>query len=100
MAKSQNLLIGATENYLVTREFERLATREQRLAVLDCLFAQNADRRPGEIYASLSRKVGIDPKLVADQLGHGLGVNLDVYTVAALDQRRQAVEVLEASLVQ
>src|SRR5262249_50096802 len=25
MAKSQNLLFGATENYLVTREFERLA---------------------------------------------------------------------------
>jgi len=49
-------------------------------------------------HASLSRQVGIDPKLVADQLGHGLGVNLDVYTVAALDQRCQAVEVLEASL--
>ena len=31
---------------------------------------------------------------VADQLGHGLGVNLDVYTVAALDKRQDAVEVL------
>jgi integrase len=51
-------------------------------------------------HASLSRQAGIDPKLVADQLGHGLGVNLDVYTVAALDKRRQAVEVLEASLTQ
>jgi uncharacterized tellurite resistance protein B-like protein len=39
MAKSQNLLFGATENYLVTREFERMATREQKLVVLDCLFA-------------------------------------------------------------
>src|SRR5262249_6138930 len=27
-------------------------------------------------HASLSRQAGIDPKLVADQLGHGLGVNL------------------------
>ena len=36
-------------------------------------------------HASLSRQAGIDPKLVADQLGHGLGVNLDVYTVAGLD---------------
>jgi len=45
------------------------------------------------------RVQGIDPKLVADQLGHGLGVNLDVYTVAALDRRQDAVEVLEASLV-
>jgi uncharacterized tellurite resistance protein B-like protein len=32
MAKSQNLLFGSTENYLVTREFERMATREQKLA--------------------------------------------------------------------
>jgi hypothetical protein len=30
-------------------------------------------------HASLSRKVGRDPKLVPDQLGHGLGVNFDVY---------------------
>jgi hypothetical protein len=44
-------------------------------------------------------RVGIDPKIVADQLGHGLGVNLDVYTVAALDKRQDAVEVLKASLV-
>src|SRR5262249_44382175 len=50
-------------------------------------------------HASLSRQVGIDPKLVADQLGHGLSVNLDVYTVAALEPRQHAVEVLEASLV-
>jgi len=50
-------------------------------------------------HASLSRQAGIDPKLVADQLGHGLGVNLDVYTVAALERRQDAVEVLEASLV-
>ncbi len=39
MAKTQNLLFGSTENYLVTREFERMATREQKLALLECLFA-------------------------------------------------------------
>src|SRR5499425_2757182 len=50
-------------------------------------------------YASLSRQAGIDPKLVADQLGHGLGVNLDVYTVAALDQRQHAVQALETTLI-
>jgi integrase len=49
-------------------------------------------------HASLSRQAGIDPKLVADQLGHGLGVNLNVYTVAALDKRQDAVEVLESAL--
>ena len=50
-------------------------------------------------HASLSRQAGIDPKLVADQLGHGLGISLDVYTVAALDKRQTAVQVLEASLL-
>src|SRR5262249_36324931 len=49
-------------------------------------------------HATLSRQAGIDPKIVADQRGHGLGVNLDVYTIAALDKRQHAVEVLEASL--
>src|SRR5262245_47105169 len=50
-------------------------------------------------HATLSRQAGIDPKLVADQLGHGLGVHLDVYTVAALEKRQQAVDLLEATLV-
>jgi uncharacterized tellurite resistance protein B-like protein len=39
MAKSQALLFGGTENYLVTREFKEVATKEQRLELLDCLFA-------------------------------------------------------------
>jgi len=42
MAKTQNQLFGSTENYLVTREFERITTHEQKLAVLDCLFAVTA----------------------------------------------------------
>ena len=39
MAKTQNRLFGGTENFLVTREFNRIATREQKLALLHCLFA-------------------------------------------------------------
>jgi uncharacterized tellurite resistance protein B-like protein len=42
MAKTQNQLFGSTENYLVTREFERMATRDQKLALLECLFAVTA----------------------------------------------------------
>jgi uncharacterized tellurite resistance protein B-like protein len=42
MAKTQNLLFGATEDYLVTREFERTATHEQKVALLECLFAVTA----------------------------------------------------------
>ncbi len=39
IAKSQNILFGATENYLVSREFNGMATQEQKLALIDCLFA-------------------------------------------------------------
>jgi uncharacterized tellurite resistance protein B-like protein len=42
IAKSQELLFGSTENFLVTREFSKLATHEQKLALLDCLFAVSA----------------------------------------------------------
>ena len=42
MAKTQNQLFGSTENYLVTREFERIATYEQKLALLECVFAVTA----------------------------------------------------------
>ncbi len=39
IAKSQNRLFGATEDFVVTREFNEIATREQKLALLDCLFS-------------------------------------------------------------
>jgi len=38
-AKTRTELFGGTENFLVTREFSRIATREEKLALLDCLFA-------------------------------------------------------------
>ena len=42
MAKTQSLLFSGTENFLVTREFNRIATPEQKLALVDCLFAVSA----------------------------------------------------------
>lgn len=39
IAKRQNRLFGHVENFLVTREFNDLATRDQKLYLLDCLFA-------------------------------------------------------------
>jgi uncharacterized tellurite resistance protein B-like protein len=39
IAKSQHALFGGTEDYLVTREFASAATREQKLALLDCCLA-------------------------------------------------------------
>jgi uncharacterized tellurite resistance protein B-like protein len=45
MAKSQNLLFGGTENFQVTKEFNRIASREEKMALLDCLFAVSAADR-------------------------------------------------------
>jgi uncharacterized tellurite resistance protein B-like protein len=45
IAKSQNVLFGGTEDYLVTREFARSATREQKVALLECCFAVSAADR-------------------------------------------------------
>jgi uncharacterized tellurite resistance protein B-like protein len=42
MAKMQSQWFGGTENFLVAREFERIATRAQKLALLECLFAVTA----------------------------------------------------------
>jgi uncharacterized tellurite resistance protein B-like protein len=39
IAKSQARLLGETENYVVTREFRNISTREQRAELLRCLFA-------------------------------------------------------------
>jgi uncharacterized tellurite resistance protein B-like protein len=45
IAGAQGLRHGGTEDFIVTREFDRLATREQKLALLDCLFAVSASDR-------------------------------------------------------
>jgi uncharacterized tellurite resistance protein B-like protein len=42
MAKTQCTLFGGTENFLVTREFAKMATREERLRLLQCVFAVSA----------------------------------------------------------
>ena len=42
MAKTQNILFGSTENFLVTREFGKLASKEQKIALLHCLFSVSA----------------------------------------------------------
>ncbi len=39
IAKSQTRMLGGTENYVVTREFRSISTREQRAQLLQCIFA-------------------------------------------------------------
>lgn len=62
MAKTQSRLFGGTENFLVTREFEELATHEQKLALLDCLFAVSA----ADLSVSTTEEVEI--KKIASEL--------------------------------
>jgi integrase len=50
-------------------------------------------------HASLMRERGIDPKVVADSMGHDVNVNLNVYTQTSLESRLQAVETLETAFV-
>ena len=50
-------------------------------------------------HSSLMNAQGVDPKLVADQQGHTVDVNLNVYTQSSMESRREAAETLAAALV-
>ena len=49
--------------------------------------------------ASWSKKYGVDPKVAADQRGHGLGVSMEHYTYSDLEQKRDAVRKLELAVL-
>jgi uncharacterized tellurite resistance protein B-like protein len=42
IAKHQNILFGGTENFIVTREYNQNASREEKIELLHCLFAVSA----------------------------------------------------------
>ena len=42
LAKTSNLLFGGTANFMVAREFSAMASYEQKLALVKCLFAVSA----------------------------------------------------------
>jgi hypothetical protein len=46
----------------------------------------------------LMKRANVDPKVGADQRGHGIGVSLDVYTQSDREEKRAAVNTLEAAL--
>jgi integrase len=50
-------------------------------------------------HSSLMRELGVDPKVVADQQGHTLDVNLNVYTETSVKSRIETVETLESAFV-
>lgn len=49
-------------------------------------------------HASLMKALGVDAKLVADQLGHGLDVSQNVYTQSPVEIRQAALNQLEKTL--
>jgi integrase len=49
-------------------------------------------------HATLMNALGISGKLVADQLGHSLDVNQNVYTQSPVESRLDMVNQLEKSL--
>lgn len=66
MATRQQRLFGATEDFLVTRELQRSASYEQRLHLVECLFALAAtDERiraeEGDEIARIARELRIEP---------------------------------------
>ena len=50
-------------------------------------------------HSSLMRDCNVDPKIVADQQGHTLDVNLNVYTETSLERRIEAVQQLESAMI-
>ena len=49
-------------------------------------------------HASLGHRAKVDPKVSADQRGHGIGVALDVYTKSSMKDRATAAKQLEDSV--
>lgn len=50
-------------------------------------------------HSTLMNQLKVDPVLVADQQGHGVDFNLNLYRQASLPDRLKAVEVLESAFV-
>jgi uncharacterized tellurite resistance protein B-like protein len=64
IAKTQTTRHGGTEDFIVTREFGRIASREQKLALLDCLFAvSSSDESIRTIEDNEIRKIASELKL-------------------------------------
>jgi uncharacterized tellurite resistance protein B-like protein len=63
IAKSQARLLGGTENYVVTREFRRLSSAEEREQLLECAYAVAAAN------GSISAVESAECAAIAEELG-------------------------------
>ena len=76
LAKTSNRLFGGTANFLVAREFSQLATYDEKLGLMRCLFAVSATDQAisvaeeGEIHR-IANELRIDhPDLAALRVAH------------------------------
>ena len=76
LAKTSNLLFGGTANFLVAREFSTLATYDQKLALMRCLFEVSATdeaistAEEGEIHRIANELRILPTDLVALRVAH------------------------------
>lgn len=64
IATAEGIRHGGTEDFLVTREFARVADRDERLALLDCLFAlSSSDRSIVQLEDNEIRRITSELKL-------------------------------------
>jgi uncharacterized tellurite resistance protein B-like protein len=66
IARTQQRLFGGTDDFLVTRELSAMATGEQKLAIVDCLFAVAAADQSVRVsetneIAKIARELRVDP---------------------------------------
>jgi uncharacterized tellurite resistance protein B-like protein len=64
IAKHQAVHLGGTENYVVTRQFRELSSKEQRVSLLRCLFA----------VAAADREISHDEEQQISQIATELGL--------------------------
>jgi uncharacterized tellurite resistance protein B-like protein len=76
LAKTSNRLFGGTANFLIAREFSALATYDQKLALMRCLFAVSSTdaaistAEEGELHR-IAKELRIDhPDLLALRIAH------------------------------
>jgi uncharacterized tellurite resistance protein B-like protein len=76
LAKTSNLLFGGTANFLVARQFSALATYDQKMALIRCLFALSATDQAistaeeAEIHRIANELRIEQPDLVAVRIAH------------------------------
>ncbi len=72
IATNQVKLFGGTENFLVSRRFREISTEEQRIELLDCVFAVSA----------ADKSITVVEEGQARQISKELGLNHDKFIAA------------------